>query len=121
MPIRFTETGACTSISAHIAFALIDNTLSVDAHVNSVCKAANYHAKALRHIRKRVTIDIAVFIATTMVEARLDYCNAILYGTSANIYKLQLVQNFIARIVTGTKRARGDLNTLDLFSLGFTG
>ena len=39
---------------------VIDNTLSFDAHVNPVFKAANYHAKALRHIRKRVTTDVAV-------------------------------------------------------------
>jgi len=25
---------------------VIDNTLSFDAHVNSVCKAVNYHVKA---------------------------------------------------------------------------
>ena len=31
---------------------IIDNTLSFNAHVDSVCKAANYHARALRHIRK---------------------------------------------------------------------
>jgi len=29
---------------------------------------------------KRVTTDVAVSIATTMVGAQLDYCNAILYG-----------------------------------------
>ena len=61
---------------------VIDNTLSFDAHVNSVCRAANYHAKALRHMRKRVTADVAVSIATMMVGARLDNCNNILYGTS---------------------------------------
>jgi len=30
---------------------VIDNTLPFDAQVNSVCKAANYNAEALRHIR----------------------------------------------------------------------
>ena len=40
-----------------------------------------------------------------MVGARLDYCNAILYGTTkSNVQKLQRVQNSIARIVTGTRR-----------------
>ena len=34
--------------------------------------------------KKRVTTDVAVSKATTMVEARLDYCNAILYGTSTS-------------------------------------
>jgi len=85
---------------------VIDNTLSSDAHVNSVCKAVNYHAKALRHIRKRVTTDVALTIASTMVGARLDYCNSILHGTSkSNIQKLQRAQNCIARIVTGTRRS----------------
>jgi len=40
-----------------------------------------------------------------MVGARLDYCNAILHGTSqSNIQKLQRAHNSIARIVTGTRR-----------------
>jgi len=92
--------------SVHSLGGVIDNTLSFDAHVNSVCKAVNYHAKALRHIRKRVTTDVALTIASTMVGAQLDYCNAILHGTSkSNIQKLQRAQNSIARIVTGTKRS----------------
>jgi len=56
---------------------VIDNTLSFNAHVHSVCKAVNYHAKALRHIQKRVITNVALTIASTMVGARLDYCNAI--------------------------------------------
>jgi len=41
-----------------------------------------------------------------MVSTRLDYCNAILNGTSkSNIQKLQRAQNSIARIVTGTRRS----------------
>jgi len=62
-----------------------------------------------------------VSIATTMVRTRLDYCNAIAYlctflydfntiyiiyivwhPSKSNIHKLQRVQKFIARVVTGT-------------------
>jgi len=39
---------------------VIDNTLLFDAHFNSVCKAANYHARTLHHIRKRVATDVVV-------------------------------------------------------------
>jgi len=85
---------------------VIVNTLSFDAHVNSVCKAVNYHAKALRHIRKKVNTDVVLTIASTMVGVRLDYCNAMLYATSkSNIQKLRRAQNSIARIVTGTRRS----------------
>jgi hypothetical protein len=84
---------------------VINIMLSFDAHVNSVCKAANNHAKALRHIQKRVNTDVALTIASTMVGAQLDYYNAIFYGTSkSNIQKLQRAQNSIARVVTGMRQ-----------------
>ena len=61
--------------------------------------------KALRHIRKLLPVDAAKTVACTMVAGRLDYCNAVLYGTSsANIDKLQRLQNSLARVVTNTRR-----------------
>jgi len=68
------------SESFRILGVVIDNTLSFDAHVNFVCKAVNYQAKALRHIQKRLTTDVALTIASKIVGSRLDYCNAILHG-----------------------------------------
>ena len=56
--------------------------------------------KVLRHVRKCVSEDIAKSLATSLVGARLDYCNAISHGTSRNnIDKLQQVQNTLARVV----------------------
>jgi len=53
-------------------------------------------------IRKHISADTAKTIAYSMVDMRLDYCNSVLYGTSAmNPNKLQRVQNFAASIVTG--------------------
>jgi len=84
----------------------IDSTLSFDAHVDNVCKASYFHIRALRHVRKRIPESVALTIASSMVGARLDYCNAVLYGTSkSNIQKLQRVQNSLARIVAGTRRS----------------
>ena len=37
----------------------IDNTLSFDEHVSSVCTAADYPIRALRHIRKCISDDVA--------------------------------------------------------------
>jgi len=68
--------------------------------VNNVCKAAHYHVRALSYVRKYVSEDKAKSIATSLVGARLDYCNAVFYGTSRyNIDKLQRVQNTLARVV----------------------
>jgi hypothetical protein len=52
-----------------------------------------------------ITTTDAKSIATAVVSSRLDYCNALLYGTSAaNINKLQRVQNSLARLVVGGGR-----------------
>jgi len=81
-----------------------DNTLSFDDHVNAVCKAAHFHIRALRRIRRCVSVDDAKSVTTALVSSRLDYCNSILYGTStSNLNKLQRVQNALARAVMITK------------------
>ena len=66
----------------HTMFCLgvtIDNTLSFDEHVANVCKAAHFHMRALRHIRKCIDDDTAKTIASSVIGARLDYCNSVLY------------------------------------------
>jgi hypothetical protein len=83
----------------------IDHSLSFSKHIDITCKAASYHVRALRHIRKFISADDAMTIATAMVSSRLDYCNSLLYGTStSNINKLQRIQNTVARVVTCTSR-----------------
>ena len=68
-------------------------------------KAAHFHMRALRHIRKCIDNDTAKTIASSVIGARLDYCNSVLYGASnANIDKLQRVQNSLARIVKRVRR-----------------
>src|SRR5258706_13791058 len=67
----------------------IDNKLTLNEHVNNVCKAAHYHVRALGHVRKYITENTAKTIASSLIGTRLDYCNAVLYETSrANIDKL---------------------------------
>src|SRR5258706_100910 len=72
--------------------ATTDNKLTLNEHVNNVCKAAQYHVRALRHVRKYISENTAKTIASSLVGTRLDYCNAVLYGTArTNIDKLQRV------------------------------
>ena len=47
-----------------------------------------------------LTKDMAESIAVALVSSRLDYANSVLFGTStANLYKIQRVQNTVAKIV----------------------
>jgi len=78
----------------------LDQTLSFDQHVSNVVRSCTYHTRALRHIRPLITIDAAKMIASSIVRARLDYCNSLLFGTTAcNLDRLQHVQNTLARAV----------------------
>ena len=83
----------------------LDKTLSFDEHVKNTVKASNFHIKALRHIRPLLNKSIANSVACSIVATRLDYCNALLYGTSkTNLDKLQRIQNTLARVVAGTRK-----------------
>jgi hypothetical protein len=84
----------------------MDSNLTFNNHVASVAKSCYYHIRAFRHIRPMLTSDMAKTVASSLIGARLDYANAVLYGTSAsNINRLQLVQNTVARVVTGLKKS----------------
>jgi hypothetical protein len=83
----------------------IDQQLNFKSHVDKVCKAAYFHIRALSHVKHSLPPDTLRTIAVSIVGSRLDYCNALLVGTSStNIAKLQRVQNTLARVVTGTSR-----------------
>jgi hypothetical protein len=79
----------------------LDNHLTFNQHVASICKSCFYHIRSLRHIRNSLTDEMAKSVALALVSSRLDYANSLLYHTSpANIIKLQRVQNTLAKIVS---------------------
>ena len=84
---------------------IIDNRLSLDQHVDAICRSTQFHIRALRHIRGSLFTDVAKSVAASIVGSRLDYCNGLLHGATAkNIRKLQLVQNTVARVVNLSRR-----------------
>ena len=93
VPIQLAE-------SVRLLGVTLDQTLSFDQHVTEVVHDCNYHLRALRHIRPRLTMECAKSIATSIVGSRLDYCNSLLHGmTQKNFDRLQTVQNNLARTV----------------------
>src|SRR5664279_3387852 len=93
--------GATVTLADHVKIlgVTLDNRLSMDDHVKTVCKAAFYHIRALRHIRAAITEDMAKTVACALVTARLDYANASLYGMSRHNDRLQRIQSAPARVV----------------------
>ena len=78
----------------------LDPLLSMDDHVKETVRACNYHIRALRHVRKSLTLEATRTIVHSLVTAHLDYCISLLLGTTrSNIAKLQHVQCDLARVV----------------------
>ena len=88
---------------------ILDNRLTFDSHVASVCASCFFHIRAFRHIRPNLTQDMAKSVAVSLISSRLDYCYSLLYGSSqANIHKLQRVQNVIAKLVCSSNARSSD-------------
>jgi hypothetical protein len=110
---------AGTSISAadstKILGVTLDQHLTMNKHVNEVCRAAYYHIRSLRQVRRSIPADVANAIACSLVSSRLDYANATLYGTSqSNITKLQRIQNAAARVVLNSRQSHTTPSALQL-------
>jgi hypothetical protein len=83
----------------------LDSNLNFNKHISTVCKISYFHLRSMRHVQSCMPPDVLRTVACSIVSAKLDYCNSLLFGiTKANIAKLQLVQNSLARLVTGKRR-----------------
>ena len=60
---------------------LSSTRLSMDRHVSSII-SSYYQICELCHIRPRLTFDAAKSVAVSIIDARFDCCNSLLYGTS---------------------------------------
>jgi len=53
----------------------LDKNLSMNNHVNAVCKSVHYHIRALRHIRSSISKDMAKMIASVLVDYAKKLCS----------------------------------------------
>ncbi len=66
------------------------------AHISAVCLRAFFHLRRIARIKKFLSQSVA---------SQLDYGNALLIGLpSAQLDRLQRVQNAAAGLITGAKR-----------------
>jgi hypothetical protein len=93
------------SISVRNIGAIFDASMTMEAHVNTVCRCAYLHIRNISRIRKYLTRQAVEILIHAFVTTKLDFMNALLVGLPKKLlYKLQKVQNIAARIITNTKR-----------------
>ena len=83
----------------------LDQTLKFDKHINQKCRSCVYQLRNICKIRKYLTTDATKSLVHALVISHLDYANAVLSSVSNTlVYKLQKIQNFAARVISGTSR-----------------
>ena len=104
------------SPSARSLGAIFDEHLTMEAHVNSVCRSSFFHLHNISSIRRVLDMKTTVIIVQALVISRLDYCNSLLCGLPTILIKrLQRVQNAAARVID--KAGRRDHISPILFKL----
>jgi hypothetical protein len=112
------HTNTCEAVSLQIGDTIVpskphvrdlgvtlDQNMTMERHVNAVCRSAYSQLRNISRIRRYLTTDATRALIHALVTSRIDYCNALLYGLPRTLLnKLQHVQNVSARIVTRTLR-----------------
>jgi len=81
---------------------IINSKLTMESHTANIVRSCFYQLRQLPSIWRSLTTDALCTLATAFVANRVDYCNAVLYGTSTSVKRrLQLVLNAAARMVVG--------------------
>ena len=79
----------------------LDLALTMETQVASVVRSTHLHLRQIAQLRP--CLDAGSF--TTLIVSRIDYCNALYVGRPLRLMrKLQMVQNKVARLLTGVKR-----------------
>ena len=78
----------------------LDGELTMSLHVGNTCRSGFYHLRQLRLIRRHLTDETAATLVDAFVLTRIDYCNAVLVGTTKQqLNRLQMVLNTAARLL----------------------
>ena len=85
--------------------AVFDSNFTFSDHVSQIIKSTTVHARDLYRIRPLLDLKTSVLLASALVSSRFDYCNFLFLSlTDFELRRLQLVQNSLCRVVTGSSK-----------------
>ena len=83
----------------------VDETLSYDEHITNTVSACLARLCQINRVKYIFDTQTLLNIINALVFSKLYYCSSVWSNTSnKNILKLQSVQNFVARIVSGARK-----------------
>ena len=82
-----------------------DSDFSFLRRIQNICKSCFAQIRDLKRLRGYLTYHASPMAANSLVGSQLDYGNSLFRSLSAlDLYKLQCVQNSLARIITNTTK-----------------
>lgn len=85
--------------------ATFDSCLTMENFVLDKVRSSLFYLKNIKRIRPCLTQETAKTLVHAFVITRLDYANSLLYGIRSDLVKkLQVVQNYAARLIYQTSR-----------------
>jgi hypothetical protein len=84
----------------------LDSALTMDRHVNLICKSAFYHLRVISKVRKFLSSTHAAILVSSLAISRIDYCASLLHGISKKLQlQLQKVIHYSIRMVDKLRRS----------------
>ena len=83
----------------------IDETLSYNEHISKTVSSCLYKLTQINRIKHLLDKKTLLLLLSSFIFSRLFYCSTVWSNTSnSNLKKLQLVQNFAARLTLGLRK-----------------
>ena len=102
VPIAITV--ATSAVVRYLGF-VIDADLSMAPQVANACRSAYYHLARIARVRNSITTGVCKCLVHAFVTSRIDYGNAIVFGTPNHLmHRLEMVQRSAARIILQIRR-----------------
>ena len=91
--------------SARDLSVIIDSHLTYDSHISRLVSSCLSKLVQINRVKKSFDKDILMLIISSLVFSKMFYCSSFWSNTSNNnIKKLQLIQNFACKIITGSQK-----------------
>ena len=91
--------------SARDLGVIIDSHLPYDSHISYLVSSCLSKLVQINRVKKRFDKDILMLIISSLVFSKMFYCSSVWSNTSNNnIKKLQFIQNFACKIITGSQK-----------------
>lgn len=111
--VVFKNLSLSPSASARNLGVNFDSCLDFKGHISSICRSSSFQIRQLRQIRSSLDRNSAIVLANSLVHARIDYCNSLLFGLpETSIIRLQRMQNSLARVVCQSNKLHSHTKSL---------